>query len=125
MYLKGSGDKKGQDYEYDVEESSLPPPDVSNPTGGQDSSQKVKDQLKTIANLVQAKMKSDGGFDQEELKKIFAQSGLGILPNVDKFNELDTNKNGKIEESEVNSDSKGEEHDYNWTNYNQGHWSNW
>ena len=106
----GSGDKKSQD--YDVEESSLPTPGVSNQTGGQDSSQKVKDQLKTMANLVQAKMKSDGGFDQQDLKTIFAQSGLDISPSVDKFNELDTNKNGKIEESEVNSDSKGEEGDY-------------
>ena len=47
-------------------------------------------------------MESDGGFDQQELKTMFAQGGLDISPNVDKFNELDTDKDGKIEQSEVN-----------------------
>ena len=82
---------------------------VSNQTG---ASKNVTDQLKTVAGLVQAKMKSDGSLNQQDLKTMFAQGGLDMAPNVDKFNELDTNKDGKIEESEVKSDSKVEGEDY-------------
>ena len=58
-------------------------------------------------------MKSDGGVDQEELKTMFAKAGLKPSASSDaKFTELDTNKNGKLEESEVKSDTKGEGEDY-------------
>ena len=35
---------------------------------------------------------------------MFAKSGLDVSPNNDKFNALDTNKNGKLEESEIEFD---------------------
>ena len=92
--------KKTQDYENDG---------ILNQTGGQDSSPNVKDQLKTLAGFVQNKMKSNGSLDQQELKTMFAKAGLDISPNVDKFNELDANKNGKIEQSEVNPQTNGED----------------
>ena len=47
-------------------------------------------------------MKSDGSVDQKDLKAMFAEAGMAVSPSVEKFNELDTNKNGKIEQSEVN-----------------------
>ena len=60
-----------------------------------------------------SKMKSDGGLDQEEFKTVLAKGGLKPSPlSNQKFNELDTNKNGKVEESEVKSDTKGEGEDY-------------
>ena len=86
---------------------------VSNQTGGQDvqdqmkeMNQTVKDQMtekeiQNLASLVQSKMKSDGGFSQPELKKMFAKSGLDASPNIAQFNELDKNKNGKLEKAEV------------------------
>ena len=58
-------------------------------------------------------MKSDGGLDQEEFKTVLAKGGLKPSPlSNQKFDELDTNKNGKVEESEVKSDTKGEGEDY-------------
>ena len=47
-------------------------------------------------------MEMDGGFDLNEAKTILAKSGLKPPTNIiEKFNELDTNKNGLIEKSEV------------------------
>ena len=62
-------------------------------------------------------MKSDGGLDQEEFKTVLAKGGLKPSPlSNQKFNELDTNKNGKLEESEVKSNTEGEGdgEDYNF-----------
>lgn len=56
-------------------------------------------------------MKSAGGFNQEELKSMISQSGMKLSPSVEKFNELDANNNGKIEESEVKSETEGENSD--------------
>ena len=95
-----------QDYESDESQS-----------GGQDSSEDVEDQMKKLASLLQSKMKSEGGFKLPELKTMFVQSGLNLSPNIVKFNELDTNKNGILEESEVNSDYKGDGEDYD--NYDE------
>ena len=59
------------------------------------------------------KIKSDGGVDQEEFKTMLAKGGLKPSPLSSKsFNELDTNKNGKLEESEVKPDIEGEGMDY-------------
>ena len=91
---------KDQDYDGD-----------SNQTGGDKSSKDVKDQLTSLAGLIQAKMKSAGGFNQEELKSMISQSGMKLSPSVEKFNELDANNNGKIEESEVKSGTEGEDSD--------------
>ena len=58
--------------------------------------------LKNVVSLVQKKFKSDGGLSSiSELKKMYAQSGLDVSPNIDTFNMLDTNKNGILEESEI------------------------
>ena len=104
IYLLGAASDVNQDY---VAKG------VSNQTGGQDvqdqmkeMNQTVKDEMtekeiKNLASLVQSKMKSDGGFSQPELKRMFSKSGLDASPNIAQFNELDTNKNGKLEKSEV------------------------
>ena len=56
-------------------------------------------------------MESDGGIDLEELKKIFSRGGLKLQTQVvERFNELDANKNGKLEQSEVKSDGEGEDY---------------
>ena len=61
------------------------------------------------------KMKSDGGVDQEEFKTMLAKGGLKPSSlSTQKFNELDTNKNGKLEESEMKSDTEGEGEDYDF-----------
>ena len=105
IYSLGSATDVNQDYKVQT--------GVSNQTGGQDVqdqmkevNQTVKDEMtekeiKNLASLVQSKMKSDGGFSQPELNTMFAKSGLDRSPNIDKFNALDTNKNGKLEESEI------------------------
>ena len=49
-----------------------------------------------------SQMESDGGIDTNELNTVLSKSN--IKPSADiteKFNELDTNKNGKLEEAEV------------------------
>ena len=54
-----------------------------------------------------SQMESDGGIDTDELNTVLSKSN--IKPSADiteKFNELDTNKNGKLEESEVSSTSE-------------------
>ena len=56
-------------------------------------------------------MEMDGGFDLNEVKTILAKSGLKPPTNIiEKFNELDTNKNGLLERSEVGYEE--EEEDY-------------
>ena len=55
-------------------------------------------------------MESDGGIDKNELNIVLSKSN--IKPSTDitkKFNELDTNKNGKLEKSELSSTTKGGE----------------
>ena len=56
-------------------------------------------------------MEMDGGFDLNEVKTILAKSGLKPPTNIiEKFNELDTNKNGLIERSEVGFEEEGEDY---------------
>ena len=56
-------------------------------------------------------MEADGGIDLNELETLLAKVGLKPSTTViGKFNELDTNKNGKIEESEVESEGLGEDY---------------
>ena len=46
-----------------------------------------------------------------ELKTVFVKNGLKLPTiNNEKFTELDTNKNGKIERSEVRSEGEGEDY---------------
>ena len=57
-----------------------------------------------------SQMESDGGIDINELNEVLSKSN--IKPSADiseKFNKLDTNKNGKLEESEVKSTTEGGE----------------
>ena len=55
-------------------------------------------------------MESDGGIDKKELNTVFSKSNIKPSAEITKkFNELDTNKNGKVEESELSSISKGGE----------------
>ena len=64
------------------------------------------------------KIKSDGGVDQEEFKTMLAKGGLKPSPLSSKsFNELDTNKNGKLEESEVKPNIEGEGEDYGFIDW--------
>ena len=56
-------------------------------------------------------MEMDGGFDLNEVKTILAKGGLKPPSNIiEKFNELDTNKNGLIERSEVGFEEEGEDY---------------
>ena len=56
-------------------------------------------------------MEADGGIDLNELETILAKGGLKLSTRIiETFNELDTNKNGKIEESEVESEGSGEDY---------------
>ena len=53
-------------------------------------------------------MESDGGIDKYELKKALRMCNIKLSARIrnrinEKFNELDTNKNGKLEKSEVRS----------------------
>ena len=53
-------------------------------------------------------MESDGGIDKYELKKALRMCKIKLSARIrnrinEKFNELDTNKNGKLENSEVRS----------------------
>ena len=53
-------------------------------------------------------MESDGGIDENELKAVLSKSNIKPSAEIaEKFNELDTNKNGKLEESEISSTTKG------------------
>ena len=55
-------------------------------------------------------MESDGGIDKDELNKVLLKSNIKPSAEItEKFNELDTNKNGKIEESEISSMTEGGE----------------
>ena len=70
-----------------------------------------------VAKLVEDKLKSEGSFDQKELQRMFAEGGLES-PSIDltklnvKFNDLDNNKDGKIEESEIRSVIEGQDYFY-------------
>ena len=56
-------------------------------------------------------MESDGGIDLDEVEKIFSRGGLKLQTQViERFNELDANKNGKLEQSEVKSEGEGEDY---------------
>ena len=64
--------------------------------------------MKALADKINA----EGAIDLKELNTLLAMSGQNPSGmTVDKFNELDTNGDGKIEESEVKSGSKGEDYD--------------
>ena len=55
-------------------------------------------------------MESDGGIDTNELNTVLSKSNIKSSADItEKFNELDTNKNGKVEESELSSITKGGE----------------
>ena len=47
-------------------------------------------------------MESDEGIDTNELNTVLSKSNIKSSADItEKFNELDTNKNGKLEEAEV------------------------
>ena len=53
-------------------------------------------------------MESDEGIDTNELNTVLFKSKIKPPADItEKFNELDTNKNGKLEESEVSSAIEG------------------
>jgi hypothetical protein len=56
--------------------------------------------LNSIAGNVQMKLKTEGGIAKEALNSMFQKRGLEP-PIAEKFDQVDTNKNGKIEESEI------------------------
>ena len=77
-----------------------------------DFATELLDKIRHNINAEEAKeMEADGGIDLNELETIFAK--VGLKPStmvIGKFNELDTNKNGKIEKSEVESEGSGEDY---------------
>ena len=53
-------------------------------------------------------MESDEGIDTNELNTVLSKSNIKSSANITKkFNELDTNKNGKLEEAEVSPTTEG------------------
>ena len=61
------------------------------------------------------KMVADGGIDLNELNAALSKDNIKPSAMVtEKFKELDTNKNGKLEKSEVSSENEGGE-DYQLT----------
>ena len=68
-----------------------------------------------MAKLVEDKLESEGSFDHKELQRMFAEERLES-PSIDltklnvKFNDLDNNKDGKIEESEIRSVFEGQDY---------------
>ena len=49
-------------------------------------------------------IESDGEIDKNELNTLLSKSNIKPSAEItEKFNELDTNKNGKLEESEIRS----------------------
>ena len=57
-----------------------------------------------------SQMESDGGIDTNELNTVLSKSNIKSSADITKkFNELDTNKNGKFEKAEVKSTTEGGE----------------
>ena len=79
-----------------------------------DFATELLDKIRHKFNAEEAKlMEADGSIDLNELETLLAKGGLELSTKIiEKFHELDTNKNGKIEESEVESEGSGE--DYGW-----------
>ena len=80
--------------------------------GTKDFATELLDKIRHNINAEEVKeMEADGGIDLNELERVFAKVGLKPSTKViEKFHELDTNKNGKIEESEVESEGSGEDY---------------
>ena len=68
-----------------------------------DFAKELLDKIRHNINAEEVKeMEADGGIDLNELETLLVKGGLKLSTTIiEKFNELDTNKNGKIEESEV------------------------
>ena len=77
-----------------------------------DFATELLDKIRHNINAEEVKeMEADGGIDLNELETILAKGGLKPSTKIiEKFHELDTNKNGKIEESEVESEGSGEDY---------------
>ena len=77
-----------------------------------DFATELLDKLRHNINAEEVKeMEADGGIDLNELETLLVKGGLKLSTTIiEKFNELDTNKNGKIEESEVESEGSGEDY---------------
>ena len=66
--------------------------------------------ISKISPEEEREMESDGGIDKDELNKVLLKSNIKPSAEItEKFNELDTNRNGKIEESEISSMTEGGE----------------
>ena len=80
--------------------------------GRKDFATELLDKMRHNINAEEVKeMEADGGIDLNELETILAKGGLKPSTKIiEKFQELDTNKNGKIEESEVESEGSGEDY---------------
>ena len=71
-------------------------------SGGKVAAALSKKIVSKITDEEKKKIERDGGVDKDELNKALAK--IGIKPSgkiTKKFNELDTNKNGKLEASET------------------------
>ena len=84
--------------------------------GKKDFAKELLDKIRHNINAEEVKeMEADGGIDLNELQRVFAKVGLKPSTKViEKFHELDTNKNGKIEESEVKSEGLGEDYGFGY-----------
>ena len=62
----------------------------------------------TLSDEKKRREESDEGIDTNELNTVLSKSNIKSSADItEKFNELDTNKNGKLEESEVSSAIEG------------------
>ena len=84
--------------------------------GRKDFATELLDKIRHNINAEEVKeMEADGGIDLNELETLLVKGGLKLSTTIiEKFNELDTNKNGKIEESEVKSEGLGEDYGFGY-----------
>ena len=69
-----------------------------------DAAKSAQEMIFKITLEEKRQIESDGGIDKNELNTLLSKSNIKPSAEItEKFNELDTNKNGKLEESEIRS----------------------
>ena len=69
-----------------------------------DAAKSAQEMIFKITPEEKRQIESDGGIDKNELNTLLSKSNIKPSAEItEKFNELDTNKNGKLEESEIRS----------------------
>ena len=69
-----------------------------------DAAKSAQEMIFKITAEEKRQIESDGGIDKNELNTLLSKSNIKPSAKLTEiFNELDTNKNGKLEESEIRS----------------------